>query len=56
MNFTEEQAKAFWPVYRDYAHEQQEIEPRQTAKFYQVESRLNLLTNVPLASLVPIIR
>jgi hypothetical protein len=25
MNFTDEQSKAFWPVYRDYAHEQQKI-------------------------------
>ena len=25
MQFTEEQSKAFWPVYRDYAHEQQAI-------------------------------
>jgi hypothetical protein len=25
MNFTDEQAKAFWPVYREYAHEQQKI-------------------------------
>jgi len=25
MDFTEEQSKAFWPVYRDYAHEQQKI-------------------------------
>ena len=73
INFTEEQAKAFWPVYRDYVHEQQEMDslelrkryvpkftkaigPRQTVKFYQVESRLNLLTNVRLASLLPIIR
>lgn len=25
MNFTPEQSTAFWPVYRDYAHEQQKI-------------------------------
>jgi hypothetical protein len=25
MNFTNEESKAFWPVYRDYAHEQQKI-------------------------------
>jgi len=25
MNFNDEQSKAFWPVYRDYAHEQQKI-------------------------------
>jgi hypothetical protein len=25
MQFTEEQSKAFWPVYRNYAHEQQVI-------------------------------
>ena len=108
MNFTEEQAKAFWPVYRDYAHEQQVIgdqrvalikdyamnydkiddaqaasyisralkyedeslqlrkkyvEPftkaigaRQTARFYQVDNRLTLLTNVQLAGLLPIIK
>jgi hypothetical protein len=31
MKFTEEQAKAFWPVYRDYAHEQQAIWDRRVA-------------------------
>ena len=31
MNFTEEQAKAFWPVYRDYAHEQQAIGDQRVA-------------------------
>lgn len=108
MNFTEEQAKAFWPVYRDYAHEQQQIGDqrvalikdyaanydkiddtqadsyiqravkyddevaslrkkyipkfkkaigaRQTAKFLQVDNRLNLLVNVQLAALLPIIK
>lgn len=108
MNFTEEESKAFWPIYRDYAHEQQAIADqrvalikdyaanydkiddakaesfisraqnlekdslelrtryvpkfkkaigaRQTAKFYQVDSRLNLLTNVQLAGLLPMIR
>ena len=25
MSFTDEQSKAFWPVYREYAHEQQKI-------------------------------
>jgi hypothetical protein len=108
MNFTEEQAKAFWPVYRDYAHEQQAIwdrrvalindfvashdtiddaqadsflaralkleedglelrrkylprfrgaiGARETAKFFQVDNRLTLLTNVQLAGLLPIIK
>ncbi|HEY6412418.1 MAG TPA: hypothetical protein VIX42_01945 [Edaphobacter sp.] len=108
MSFTEEQSKAFWPVYRDYAHDQQgigdqrialitdyaanhdriddaqaesyieralkleednlnlrrkylprfktAIGARQTAKFYQVDNRLNLLTNVQLAALLPIIK
>ena len=108
MNFTEEQSKAFWPVYRDYAHEQQvigdqrvalikdyamnyekiddaqaasyisralkyedeslqlrkkyvelftkAIGARQTARFYQVDNRLTLLTNVQLAGLLPIIK
>jgi hypothetical protein len=31
MNFTEEQAKAFWLVYRDYAHEQQAIADQRIA-------------------------
>ncbi len=31
MNFTEEQSKAFWPVYRDYAHEQQVIGDQRVA-------------------------
>jgi D-alanyl-D-alanine dipeptidase len=31
MNFTEEQAKAFWPVYREYAHEQQKIGDQRVA-------------------------
>jgi Spy/CpxP family protein refolding chaperone len=31
MKFTEEQAKAFWPVYRDYAHEQQAIADQRIA-------------------------
>jgi Spy/CpxP family protein refolding chaperone len=108
MNFTDEQSKAFWPVYREYAHEQQvigdqrialikdyaanydklddaqaasyisralkydddslqlrkkyvkhftnAIGARQTAKFYQVDNRLTLLTNVQLAALLPIIK
>ena len=108
MNFTETQAKAFWPIYREYAHEQQMIGnqrialikdyamnhdsiddvqaeslveralkleqegldlkkkyvprftkamgARETAKFFQVDNRLNLLTNVQLASLLPIIK
>jgi hypothetical protein len=108
MNFTEEQSKAFWPVYRDYAHDQQviggqrialineyatnhdkiddvqaesyiaralkleedglelrrmylprfkkAIGARETAKFYQVDNRLNLLTSVQLAALLPIIK
>jgi hypothetical protein len=108
MQFTEEQSKAFWPVYRNYAHDQQVIgdqrvalikdyaanydhiddptaqsyikrafkfdddslklrksyEPKfekaiggkQTAKFYQVDNRLNLLVNLQLASLLPIIK
>ena len=108
MNFTEENSKAFWPIYRDYAHEQQvigaqrialikdyainhdsiddaqaesfieralkleqegldlkkkyvprfikAIGARETAKFFQVDNRLNLLTNVQLASLLPIIK
>jgi hypothetical protein len=108
MKFTEEEAKAFWPVYREYAHGQQVIgdqrmalikdyaasfdkidnaqaasfiaralkyddeslqlrksyvEPftkaigaRQTARFYQVDNRLTLLTNVQLAALLPIIK
>jgi hypothetical protein len=108
MKFTEEQAKAFWPVYRDYAHEQRvigeqrialindyaanhdkiddaqaesyiaralkleedslnlrksyvprftkAIGAKQTAKFFQVDNRLALLTNVQLAGLLPIIK
>ena len=108
MNFTEERAKAFWPIYRDYAHGQQvignqrialikdyamnhdsiddaqaasfieravkleqdgldlkrkyvplftkAIGARETARFFQVDNRLNLLTNVQLASLLPIIK
>jgi hypothetical protein len=108
MNFTDEQSKAFWPVYRDYAHDQQVIgdlrvalikdyaasfdkiddaqaasfisralkyeddilqlrkkyvEPfthaigaKQTARFYQVDNRLTLLTNLQLAALLPIIK
>jgi hypothetical protein len=108
MKFTEEQSKAFWPVYRDYAGEQQVIcnlrvalikdyaanydklddaqaasfisralkyeddilqlrkkyvEPftqaigaKQTARFYQVDNRLTLLTNLQLAALLPIIK
>jgi len=108
MNFTEGHSKAFWPIYRDYAHDQQvigdqrialikdyamnhdsiddaqaesyieralkleqegldlkrkyvprftkAIGARQTAKFFQVDNRLNLLTNVQLASLLPIIK
>jgi hypothetical protein len=108
MQFTEEQSKAFWPVYRNYAHEQQVIGDqrvsllkdyaanydhiddiqaqsyitralkfeedglklrksyvskfekvigaKQTAKFYQVDSRLSLLVNVQLAALLPIIK
>jgi hypothetical protein len=31
MIFTEEQAKAFWPVYRDYAHEQHAIGEQRVA-------------------------
>jgi len=31
MNFTEEQAKAFWPVYREYALEQQKIGDQRVA-------------------------
>jgi hypothetical protein len=31
MNFTDEQAKAFWPIYRDYAHEQQTIGDQRVA-------------------------
>jgi hypothetical protein len=108
MNFTDEQSKAFWPVYREYAHEQQKIGDqrvalikdyaenydkiddtqadsyiqravkfdeanaslrkkyipkfkkaigaKQTAKFLQVDNRLNLLVNVQLAALLPIIK
>jgi hypothetical protein len=108
MGFTEEQSKAFWPVYRSYAHDQQvvgdqrvalikdyaanydhiddtqaqsyisramkfdedtlklrksyvskfvkAIGAKQTAKFYQVDNRLNLLVNVQLANLLPIIK
>jgi hypothetical protein len=108
MNFTPEQSTAFWPVYREYATEQQKIGDqrvalikdyaanydkiddaqadnyiqralkyeedmaslrkkyvgkfkkaigaKQTAKFLQVDSRLTLLTNVQLASLLPIIK
>ena len=108
MQFTDEQSKAFWPVYRNYAHDQQvigdqrvslikdyaanydhiddvqaqsyitralkfeedglklrksyvakfekAIGAKQTAKFYQVDSRLTLLVNVQLAALLPIIK
>jgi hypothetical protein len=108
MQFTEEQSKAFWPVYRSYAHDQQvigdqrvslikdyaanydhiddiqaqsyitralkfeedglklrksyvakfekAIGAKQTAKFYQVDNRLNLLVSVQLAALLPIIK
>jgi len=108
MNFTDEESKAFWPVYREYAHEQQKIGDqrvalikdyaasydkiddaqadsfiqravkydedmadlrkkyiskfkkaigaKQTAKFLQVDNRLNLLVNVQLAALLPIIK
>lgn len=108
MNFTDDQAKAFWPVYRDYANEQQKIGDqrvalikdyaanyekigdaeadsyiqrtlkyeedvdslrkkyipkfkkaigaKQTAKFLQVDNRLNLLVNVQLAALLPLIK
>jgi hypothetical protein len=31
MQFTEEQSKAFWPVYRDYAHEQQAVGDQRVA-------------------------
>ncbi|WP_035349079.1 hypothetical protein [Edaphobacter aggregans] len=108
MNFTDEESKAFWPVYREYAHEQQKIGDqrvalikdyaanydkiddtqadsyiqravkyeeemadlrkkyipkfkkaigaKQTAKFLQVDNRLNLLVNVQLAALLPLIK
>jgi hypothetical protein len=108
MQFTDEQSKAFWPVYRNYAHDQQTIGDqrvslikdyaanydhiddtqaqsyiaralkfdeanlklrksyvskfekaigaKQTAKFYQVDNRLNLLVSVQLAALLPIIK
>lgn len=108
MEFTEEQSKAFWPVYREYALEQQKIGDqrvalikdyatnydkiddtqadsyiqravkyedeisslrkkyipkfkkaigaKQTAKFLQVDNRLNLLVNVQLAALLPLIK
>jgi hypothetical protein len=108
MQFTDDQSKAFWPVYRNYAHEQQvigdqrvslikdyaanydhlddtqaqsyigrvlkfdedslklrksyvskfekAIGAKQTAKFYQVDNRLNLLVSVQLAALLPIIK
>jgi hypothetical protein len=108
MNLTEEEAKVFWPIYRDYAHDQHAIAeqrialirdyavnhdkiddeqaeafieralkleedglelrrkylPRfknaigakQTMRFFQVDNRLNLLTNVQLAGLLPIIK
>jgi hypothetical protein len=108
MQFTDEQSKAFWPVYRNYAHDQQvigdqrvslikdyaanydhiddiqaqsyitralkfeedglklrksyvakfekAIGAKQTAKFYQVDSRLSLLVNVQLEALLPIIK
>jgi hypothetical protein len=108
MNFTEEQSKAFWPVYRDFAMEQQKvgdqrvalikdyamnynniddaqadsyieravkfedasaslrkkyipkfkkaIGAKQTAKFLQVENRLELLEKVQLAALLPLIK
>lgn len=108
MGFTDEQSKAFWPVYREYANEQSKIGDqrvalikdyaanydtiddtkaksyiarafkfdddmlklrksyeskfekaigaKQTAKFYQVDNRLNLLVNVQLANLLPIIK
>jgi Spy/CpxP family protein refolding chaperone len=107
MQFTEAQSKAFWPLYREYANEQQKIGDqrvslikdyaahfdsiddaaandfmmrflkydkdnhdlrakyypkfkeavgaRQAAKFFQVDNRLNLLVNLQLARLVPII-
>jgi hypothetical protein len=32
------------------------IGAKQTAKFYQVDNRLNLLTNMQLAALLPIIK
>jgi hypothetical protein len=108
MDFTEEQSKAFWPVYREFALEQQKIGDqrvalikdyaanyntiddvqadsyikravkfdednaslrkkyipkfkkaigaKQTAKFLQVENRLDLLVRVQLAALLPIIK
>lgn len=108
MDFTEEQSKAFWPLYREYALEQQKvgdqrvslikdyaasynniddaqadsfiqravkfdessaslrkkyipkfkkaIGAKQTAKFLQVENRLDLLVRVQLAALLPIIK
>lgn len=108
MNFNDEQSKAFWPIYRDYAHDQQKIGDqrvalikdyaenydkiddaqadsyisrwvkfdedsaklrnkyigkfkkaigaKQTARFLQVDNRLNLLVNVQLAALLPLIK
>jgi hypothetical protein len=108
MEFTDEQSKAFWPVYREYALEQQKvgdqrvalikdyaanygkiddaqaddfikravkfdedsaslrkkyipkfkkaIGAKQTAKFLQVENRLDLLVRVQLAGLMPLIK
>ena len=108
MQFNEAQSKAFWPLYREYANEQQKIGDqrvslikdyaahydtiddtqadafmtrlmkfdkdnydlrakyypqfkkavgaKQAAKFFQVDNRLNLLINLQLASLIPIIK
>ena len=108
MQLTDAQAKVFWPLYREYANEQQKIGDqrvslikdyaknydtindvkadefmqratkfdqdnyalrtrfypqfkkaigaKQAVKFFQIDNRLNLLLNVQLASLIPIVR
>lgn len=108
MKFSDDQGKVFWPLYREYANEQQKIGDqkvslikdyaasydtiddakandfaerylkceqdnlnlrkkyypkfkkavgaKQAAKFMQVDNRLNMLLNLQLASLIPIVR
>jgi Spy/CpxP family protein refolding chaperone len=52
MSFTPEQSTAFWPVYRDYAHEQQKIGDDRVAMIKEYAADYNSIDDVKAAGYI----
>jgi hypothetical protein len=50
MQFTDEQSKAFWPVYRDYAHDQQVIGDQRVSLIKDYAANYDTITDAQAQS------